>query len=350
MVSTITARFRCSRPPTDLHQGFIVLCALLFQYFKKLVEGMIRDLASPKPFHTLKVQRLKAKHVKLCAKFGSKFPLPIQTLSANFSMLPCQSTTRTIPIARTFDFTRKCLVQRTQHLQRLFEKLRRCYFITCVAGEEGFVSVIKPCTLTRHGFAFGILNSIARKAYPIVAAPVAFECDRLESSLNFAVFVEKKPRPYTVDFDTIVFKSVTRLCEGHRVVFLTCFDFRSTDFTFGFACFAVFDIFKKSVLRLAITQYNVLDNLTRQVCPMRLRPFFELGNVCFYPVGRQVLAEYTVIPTRQTQDMHMDPPHIVKHIAYLDNVRLRLKFVFIGFSHGLSGIRCLSPTEWEADT
>ena len=31
--------------------------------------------------------------------------------------------------------------------------------------------------------------------------------------------------------------------------------------------------------------------------------------------------------------MHMDIPHIIKHIANLDGVRLIVKFVFVGFSH-----------------
>ena len=48
--------------------------------------------------------------------------------------------------------------------------------------------------------------------------------------------------------------------------------------------------------------------------------------------------------------MHVDTPHIVNHIANLYRVRLILKFELVRFSHGLSGIRCLSPNQWEADT
>ena len=104
MVTTITTRFRRCCPLSDLHKGFTVLRTLLFQYLKKLIEGMVRNFASPKPFHTLKVQRLKNECIKRCAN-GRKFPLPIFSLSRNFSMLSCQRTTRTIPIVRTFDFT-----------------------------------------------------------------------------------------------------------------------------------------------------------------------------------------------------------------------------------------------------
>ena len=32
----------------------------------------------------------------------------------------------------------------------------------------------------------------------------------------------------------------------------------------------------------------------------------------------------------------MDTPHIVKHVAEFEGIRLILKFVFAGFSHGIS--------------
>ena len=46
----------------------------------------------------------------------------------------------------------------------------------------------------------------------------------------------------------------------------------------------------------------------------------------------------------------MDTPHIVKHVAQLDRIRLRLKFVFTGFSHGISRITFLSTTTSEEST
>ena len=105
MVTTITARLRRGSPLSDLHKDFTMFRTLLLQYLKKLVEGVVRDLTSPEAFHTVKVQSFKTECIKLCAKFGSKFPLPIETLPCYLQMLPCQSTTSTIPITRTFDFT-----------------------------------------------------------------------------------------------------------------------------------------------------------------------------------------------------------------------------------------------------
>ena len=45
--------------------------------------------------------------------------------------------------------------------------------------------------------------------------------------------------------------------------------------------------------------------------------------------------------------MEMDTPHIVKHVAKLDRIRLILKFVFAGFSHGISRITLLFATTSE---
>ena len=103
MKTTITARFCRCCPLSDFDKGFTVFDTLLFQYLQKLLEGVIRDFASPEAFHTVKVQRFKTEYIKLYAKFSSKFPLPICSLSSNFSVVSCQRTTRMIPIVRTFD-------------------------------------------------------------------------------------------------------------------------------------------------------------------------------------------------------------------------------------------------------
>ena len=62
---------------------------LLLQYLYELIESVVRDFATPKAFHTVKVQGFKVEGIKLCAKFGGEFPLPIFSLSGNFSVLSC---------------------------------------------------------------------------------------------------------------------------------------------------------------------------------------------------------------------------------------------------------------------
>ena len=136
MVSTITARFCCRSPLTDLLKFFTVLCTLLFQYLYELIEGVVRDFASPKAFHTVKVQGFKTEYIKLRAKFGGKFPLPIFSLAGDFSVVPCQSTDTTPPIIRTFDFTTQCFAQGSQRFQ---DCLKNC-------GD----SILLPSSLVRN--------------------------------------------------------------------------------------------------------------------------------------------------------------------------------------------------------
>ncbi len=71
-------------------------------------------------------------------------------------------------------------------------------------------------------------------------------------------------------------------------------------------------------------------------------------------VGGNIFTEHAAIPACQQHDMQMDTLHIVNHVAEFDDVLLRLKFEFVGFSHGLSGIRfypCFSrrkPAHYQA--
>ena len=56
------------------------------QYLNKLIESKIRDFTSPKPFHTVKVQRFGRNEVKPSAKVGGKFPMPVSALVADFAI------------------------------------------------------------------------------------------------------------------------------------------------------------------------------------------------------------------------------------------------------------------------
>lgn len=120
-------------------------------------------------------------------------------------------------------------------------------------------------------------------------------------------------------------------------------DFRKTNLTRRFACFTVFDVIKKSIPRFAVTQYNILNNLTRQVCPMWFYSLFQFGNVPLQTRNRHIFAEPPIIPTVKTQNMHMNLPHIINHITNLNRVRLVLKFKLVRFSHGISHITPFYP-------
>ena len=124
---------------------------------------------------------------------------------------------------------------------------------------------------------------------------------------------------------------------------MTWLNLRETHFTRCFTSFTVFDVIKKSISRLAVTQYNVLNNLTRQVFPMRFRSLFQFCNVSLQTRNRHIFTINTVIPTIEQHDMHVDFPHIINHIANLNRVRLTLKLELVGFSHGISHITPFNP-------
>ena len=48
-------------------------------------------------------------------------------------------------------------------------------------------------------------------------------------------------------------------------------------------------------------------------------------------------------------EVFMHLPHIIKQVTKANTIRLITELVFIRFQ-GISGIRCLSPFQWEADT
>ena len=86
MKTTITTRFRCGCPLTDLTQLTLMFDTLILQYLNKLVESKVRDFASPQAFHTVKVQGFNGNRIIGFTKIGSKFPMKVFALVGNFSM------------------------------------------------------------------------------------------------------------------------------------------------------------------------------------------------------------------------------------------------------------------------
>ena len=110
---------------------------LIFQYINKLIKGEVRDFASPKLFHAVKVQRLKDNRIKPLAKICSKFPMPVSALIGDMSVESRQLIDGTPPAVRTFNFTRKAFVETSQPLSSI--KLPRRIILTQVATYKIFV-------------------------------------------------------------------------------------------------------------------------------------------------------------------------------------------------------------------
>ena len=102
MKTTITTRFRCPCPLTDLAEFTTMFDTFGLQYLSELVESKVRDFASPKAFHTVNVQGFNSNRIKLFTKIGRKFPLEILALVSNLAIQPCHCSNSTPPTIRPF--------------------------------------------------------------------------------------------------------------------------------------------------------------------------------------------------------------------------------------------------------
>ena len=96
---------------------------LELQYLNKLVEGEVRDFASPQAFHTLKIQRLGNDGIKPFAQVCRTLVVLISALVRDVPVEPCEFTDTSPPIARTFHFPTQCLVKCSEFFQGVFQEL-----------------------------------------------------------------------------------------------------------------------------------------------------------------------------------------------------------------------------------
>lgn len=150
---------------------------LEFQQLNELIKSKVADFASPYSFHAVNVECFKAQRIKAFAKFCGKFPLPVEALFCDFTVLSREVPDSTIPVSRTFDFTRNTFVECAKFAQGFFQELRRHNFITIRSREKGFQSEIKASTFTCLDKWFRCVGVITRKAYPIIATPVTLDSD-----------------------------------------------------------------------------------------------------------------------------------------------------------------------------
>ena len=99
-------------------------------------------------------------------------------------------------------------------------------------------------------------------------------------------------------------------------------DFRSTDFTFGFTCFPVLDVIKKLFVSQVNTLCDLLDNLTRQLIPMRFRPLFQLRDMTADARKRRIFSIDSIIASLQPKQVDMHAMQVVNQISNLNDIRL----------------------------
>ncbi len=273
--------------------------------------------------------------------------MKVFALIADFPIKPCELSHATPPTVRTFLLTAKVFIERPKFVQGVLQRLWVLDFLTRAQCQISvFHTEICPNALTCCRQWFEICVGCCY-AQPIVATTITFDCDISESPMPLAVFMKriwhfiKLPLPCLwIPFakrqrDTIIFQRPPRFSGvGDRLKLVSRFNFRSTA-----------KFLEKSIVCPINASQFLLDRLTRQCLPMRVRRPFQNFHVVAHTLkvdGRQPVFMALTLPLMEV-DMHL--PHIVKQVTNSYRVRLFPKRVFIGF-HGLSSLKSLTPKQW----
>ena len=106
---------------------------------------------------------------------------------------------------------------------------------------------------------------------------------------------------------------------------------------------------EKPVIRVINTPQLLLNRLTRQRIPMRVRRPFQIRQVSRHGVIVRIRQPVFVALTLPLMEVFMHLPHVVKQVAKTNTIRLVTKLIFIGF-HGLSSTKSLTPNQWVGPT
>ena len=279
MKPTITTRFRCSSPLTDLFQKTLMFSTLILQNLNKLVERKIGDFTSPQAFHTVKVQGFNGNRIKLLTKFACQLPMKVFALVGNFPVKSCKLSDTTPPVIRTLLFTAQFFVETTKFLQGVFQRLWVLFLFTRAKNQISvFHTEVCPNALTCYRQRFKIRVG-CDDVKPIVSTGISLDGDTTNSSVPLAVFMESIrdfiKSPLTLiplakcEGDTIVFQRPTRFSWiGDRLKLVSLFDFRSTT-----------EFLEKSVIRCVNPSQLLLDRLARQGVPMWVCGFLKFSEV-----------------------------------------------------------------------
>ena len=185
-MSAIRTRLCRRCPPSDLNKLTIMFQTLELQNLNKLVEGKVRDFASPKPFHTVKVQRLGGNGIKPLTQVCRTLVVPISALVGNVDVESCQLTDSAPPIARTSHFPRKALVEFSELVQGPFQGLSMVYLLTCIQGQIGVYAEFYPYAFTCSGQHF-FRRTICYNIKPILTGSIPADLDILNVPFPIAM-------------------------------------------------------------------------------------------------------------------------------------------------------------------
>ncbi len=277
--------------------------------------------------------------------------MKVFALIRDFPIQTCDLSHTPPPTVRTFNFTRKCFVERPKFLQGVLQRLWVLYFLTraqcqiSVFHAEVCPNAFTCCRQTFHVRVGGCY------AEPIVSAVVSLECDTTDRAVPLTVFMEsirdfiKTPFacfriPLTEgERDTIIFQRPPGFSrKGDRLELMSRLDMRSAP-----------KFLEKAVVCQMDTFQLLLNCLAWQSIPMRVRRLFQITQVGTHCLITRIPQSLLMPLTLPLMEILVDLPHIVKQVTNTACVRLFSKRVFIGF-HGLSSLKSLTPNEWVGPT
>ena len=333
MKTAFITRFSCSGPLSDLSELTLMFLTLIFQYLNKLVESKVGYFSSPKPFHTIKVQRFKDNRIKLLTKFRGKLPLKIYTLIRNLTIKACDLPYTFPPAVRASNFARKAFIKRPKFIQGLFEGLEVPYLLTrgkcqiCVFHAKVCPNAFTCC---RQRFKVSIGR---RNENPVSSACVAFYRNLTNPPVPLTVFMERIWHFIKLPFlcfwipfakrqgDTIIGQRPARmLWIGDRLKLMLFFDFRSTT-----------KPFHETPIGFINSLEFLLHGLTWQCVPMAMRGLFHKFKVITHTLIVYIRQAVFIPLTLPLMEINMHLPHIVKQVTNADRIRLIIKRIFIRF-------------------
>ena len=201
MKSAVATRFRGSSPLTDLKELALMFNALILQYLNKLVKGKVGDFPSPKPFHTLKVQRLGNDRIKPFAQVGRNLVVPVLALVDDMPIQPREVSDTPPPIVRTFYLSTDCFIECAKFFQGLFQKLWRLFLFACAKCQVSLHTKIYSYALTCRRIWFGG-EGVCNHVKPIGANTITKDLDKANFTLVVAVLVKREPA--FVEFEALL--------------------------------------------------------------------------------------------------------------------------------------------------
>ena len=330
---------------------------LILQYLNKLVKSKVRDFASPKPFHTVKVQRLGDDGIKPFAQVGSNLVVPVFALVGDMPMQPRKLSDSTPIVVRPLNFARKTFAEYSELIQGVLQKLWRVFLFAGAKCQVGLHTEVYSYALTcsRTGFGCG---SVCNNIEPIGANCIPKDLDIANLTRPLAVLVEREPtfvelqglRGCVPGFErksnTPCFKEIRRLELRRTIAIWTLELWKSTESV------------KEAFISDVDTDNHSVKRITGDPCPLLMRPLEQLRQVRLQAKTPRIFPVSPVISLFQRKEMVMDIRKVIKHIAethvfwvfaQLELIRFAVLFLFF-FFHRVSRITPLSPAKWEADT